>query len=70
MMTSRRRIQEIRKRKAGLKAVGATYDDLAKEAQRSWIMVWMWMNGRRTSAWLQAAYERLTNSHSRRREGV
>ncbi len=54
--------KQVRIRKAALKAAGATYADLARLAGVSWTMAWMWMNGQRTSARLEAVYHKLTGN--------
>ncbi len=58
-----KRQKQVRMRKAALKAAGSTYADLARLAGVTWTMAWMWMNGQRTSARMQAAFEKLTDGH-------
>jgi hypothetical protein len=47
-------------KKDALKQSGATYADVARLAKVSWTMVWMWMNEKRTSAKVEAAFRKLT----------
>jgi hypothetical protein len=52
--------QEIKRRKASLKASGHTYDDLARLSGVSWRMVKFWLDGQRTSAKVAGAFATLT----------
>lgn len=47
-------------KKAALRASGKTYDDLAARAHVSWRMVKYWIDGQRTSARIDRAFEQLT----------
>jgi hypothetical protein len=55
--------KQISARKSRLKAAGITYTDIARLADVTWTMVWMWVNGQRTSARVQAAFDKLTDGH-------
>ena len=56
--------RQLEKRKKALRAAGVTYGDLARLADVSFTFVWMWMHGQRTSANVQAAFEKLTDGKS------
>lgn len=56
--------KQVKERKAALKAAGVRYDDIARLANVSWTMVWMWIHGQRTSANVEAAYLRLTGQRA------
>ena len=50
----------IRARKKALREAGQTIQALANEAGVSWRMAKYWMDGEKTSAPIQAAFDRLT----------
>ena len=52
--------RESKRRKALLKASGHTYDALANLSGVTWRMVKFWMDGERTSAPINAAFDTLT----------
>lgn len=65
MSTTRRKIKSNQRRealKAGLKASGHTYDDVARLADVTWRMVKFWIDGQRTSAKVEHAYNVLTGN--------
>jgi isopentenyl diphosphate isomerase/L-lactate dehydrogenase-like FMN-dependent dehydrogenase len=54
---------QFKNRKHLLGRAGVTYYDVARLADVSWNMVWRWMHGQRTSARVQAAFDKLTDGH-------
>jgi transcriptional regulator with XRE-family HTH domain len=54
--------KQFQNRKRLLEEAGITYSDIARLANVSWNMVWRWMHGQRTSAKVQAAFDRLVNT--------
>lgn len=61
MTKAQKQAKLFRGRKAALKTAGATYADVARLAGVTWTMVWLWVHGQRTSARVQAAFDKLTN---------
>lgn len=54
--------REVKQRKSALKASGHTYDDVARLAGVSWRMVKFWIDGQRTSAPVERAFNALVGS--------
>lgn len=61
MTTAKKQARITKDRKAALKGAGVTYADVARLSGVTWTMVWMWIHGQRTSARVQAAFEKLTD---------
>jgi len=65
MSTTRARTKANRRRegiKAQLRASGHTYDDVARLADVTWRMVKFWVDGQRTSAKVERAFNTLVST--------